>query len=120
MCVSLYKMSRLGGTAPFPSGTIFPERRGTTMLAPAQPCRISFAPSFCGYSLEGGCVWIRDPRKGHRLLPGVKQAHQVGETTTNPSVPFPGLVLQVVASLGQPQAFVLKVAETSPDLSPAL
>lgn len=117
MCVSLYKMSRLGRTAPFPSGTIFPERRGTTMLAPAQPRRISFAPPFVGIVWREGVSGLETQE---RVLPGVKQAHQVGETTTNPSVPFPGLVLQVVASLGQPQAFVLRAAETSPDLSPAL
>lgn len=41
-------MSRLGATAPFPSGTIFPERRGTMKLAPAQPRTISLAPPFVG------------------------------------------------------------------------
>lgn len=48
MCVSLYNMSRLGGAAPFLSGTIFPERRGTMMLAPAQSRPTSFAPAFVG------------------------------------------------------------------------
>lgn len=51
---------------------------------------------------------------------GSSRPTKLGKQPPTPPVPFSGLVLQMGASLGQPQAFVLRAAETSPDLSPAL
>ena len=62
----------------------------------------SFVHHFVRYSLKGA-VWVRDPRRGHRLPPGVMQVHQVRKITTEPPVPFVGLVLQMGPFWGSPQ-----------------
>lgn len=86
-CVSLYKMSRLGGTAPFPSGTIFPERRGTTMLAPAQPRRISFAPPFVGIVWREGVSGLGTQERATGSSQGSSRPIKLGKQPPTPQCP---------------------------------
>lgn len=72
-------MSRLGATAPFPSGTIFPERRGTVKLAPAQPRTISLAPPFVGTVWREGVSGLGTQERATGPSPGSSRPIKLGK-----------------------------------------